>query len=69
MRSVVQGSAAEEAGVEAGDVIVGIDGTDTPTSASVGEIIRELEVGDEITLEIERAGERMEIPATLGRRG
>jgi putative serine protease PepD len=69
VRSVVPGSAAEDAGVEAGDVIVAVDGTETPDSASVGEVIRELEVGDTVTMTILRDGERIEIEATLRRRG
>ena len=69
VRSVVPGSGAEDAGVQAGDVIVGIDGADTPDSASVGEVVRGLEPGDTITMTIVREGETIEVDATLGRRG
>ena len=69
VRSTVPRSGADEAGVIAGDVIVAVNGTETPTSAAVGEVIRELEPGDVITITLVRDGETMEIEATLGRRG
>ena len=69
VRSVVPDSGAEEAGIRAGDVIVAIDGTATPDSASIGEIVRASEVDDVITLTIHRGGETLEVDATLRRRG
>ena len=62
-------SGAEEAGVRTGDVIVAIDGEATPDSASVGEIVRGREVDDVITITLHRAGETVEVEATLRRRG
>ena len=69
VRSVVPDSGAEEAGVRTGDVIVAIDGEATPDSASVGEIVRAREVDDVITITLHRAGETVEVEATLRRRG
>jgi len=69
VRSTVEGSGAAEAGVEAGDVIVAVNDTPTPTSAAVGEVIRELEPDDVVTMTIIRDGETIDIEATLGRRG
>ena len=69
VESTVAESGAAEAGVLPGDVIVAVNGTSTPTSASVGEIIRELEPDEVVTMTINRAGETLEIEATLGRRG
>ncbi|MDZ7674281.1 MAG: trypsin-like peptidase domain-containing protein [Acidimicrobiales bacterium] len=69
VRSVVPDSAAEEAGLQNGDVIVAVEGESTPDSASVGEIIRDLEVDQTISITVVRAGEELEIEATLGRRG
>jgi len=69
VQSVVPGSAAEDAGLQPGDVVVAVDGTETPTSASVGEVIRGKAPGDEVRITIERLGERLEVTATLGRRG
>ena len=69
VRSVVPDSGAEAAGIETGDVIVAIDGESTPDSASVGEIIRSLDVDDTITITVHRGGATMDLEATLGRRG
>ncbi len=69
VQSVVPDSAADDAGLQAGDVIVAVNDTPTPDSASVGTVIHDLEVGDVVTLTIVRNGEQSEIKATLGRRG
>ena len=69
VQSVVPDSAAAEAGFEVGDVIVAVNGQATPTSESVGEIIRGLAPGDQITVSILRRGEPIELTATLGQRG
>lgn len=69
VQSLVPGSAAEEAGLEVGDVITAVDGEETPTSAAVGEIIRGRAPGEQITLRVRRGGEAIELTATLGQRG
>ncbi len=69
VRSVVPGSAAEDAGLEEGDVIVAVEGTPTPDSPSVGDVIRGLEPGDEVVVDVVRRGEPLRVVAVLGRRG
>ncbi|MGE3621035.1 MAG: S1C family serine protease, partial [Acidimicrobiia bacterium] len=69
VREVVPGSAAERAGIEPGDVVLGIDGDDVAGSEDVAARIREHEAGDEVELRIERDGEQRTVTATLGRRG
>jgi len=66
---VVPGSGAEDAGIEAGDVILSIDGEEVEDPNDVGEIIAELEPGDRIEIVVERGGEERTIRATLGSRG
>jgi putative serine protease PepD len=65
--SVRSGSPADEAGLEAGDVITAIDGetvsTDDATSAINGK-----SPGDQITVTITRSGERSTLDVTLGTR-
>jgi putative serine protease PepD len=62
---VVPGSAADEAGLEAGDLIVSIDGEDVTSSSQVRDAVRDHEPGDEVSLEIERDGESQELTAEL----
>ena len=69
VQSLVPDSAAADAGLEPGDVIVSVNGEETPDSASVGAIIRRLAPGDEVTMEVVRDGEPVEVTATLGQRG
>ncbi|HEU5082517.1 MAG TPA: trypsin-like peptidase domain-containing protein [Acidimicrobiales bacterium] len=69
VQSVVPGSAAADAGLQAGDVIVSVDGEATPDSVSVGEIIRQRKPGDEVAIRIVRQGAEQDLAVTLGQRG
>jgi S1-C subfamily serine protease len=62
----VPGSGAEDARLQAGDVIVEIDGEAVTTSDDVRAKVRGHEVGDRIEITIERDGERQVLRATLG---
>jgi S1-C subfamily serine protease len=66
---VVAGSGADEAGLEAGDVIVAIDGHDVRSATDVGAIIADLEPGDRVSIRLERNGRERTIGATLGSHG
>ncbi|MFP5257088.1 MAG: S1C family serine protease [Acidimicrobiia bacterium] len=66
---VVPGSAAADAGLEVGDVIVAIDGDEITTSAEVRDAITDHEPGDEVDIVVRRDGEAVTVTATLGRRG
>jgi S1-C subfamily serine protease len=67
--TVLPGSGAERAGIEAGDVIVAVDGERTPSAASLTEAIAGLEPGDDVAITVERDGEEQVLDATLGSRG
>ena len=66
---VVPESGAEDAGLEVGDVIVELDGTEISGSEDVQDEVRAREPDDEIEIRLFRAGEEMTVTATLGRRG
>jgi S1-C subfamily serine protease len=66
--SVTPGSAAEAAGLETGDVIAGIDGTEIGSTADLVSELRSRAPGDEITIAVVRNGEQLELHATLGNR-
>ncbi len=68
VRSVSADSGAAKAGVQAGDRIVGIDGTAVSNSDELLDKIRAHKVGDVVKLEVRRGDERLELPATLGKR-
>ncbi len=63
---VSSGSAADSAGVKAGDVITAVDGTSVPTAEKLRAIIAGDKPGDKITLTIQRGGASKTLTATLG---
>jgi len=67
--SVVPGSAAEEAGVQAGDVITAIDGRPVEDYAQLIERVGALKVGQLVKLVVVRDGRSKTLKATLHRRG
>ncbi len=66
VQDVTAGSGADVAGLEAGDVILEVDGRRIRTSEDVGQVVRSMEAGDSITLVIERGGIEQSVNATLG---
>jgi S1-C subfamily serine protease len=65
---VVPGTAADDAGLERGDVIVEIDGQEITSAANVGTIVRGKEPGDEVEITFYRGDEKQTVTATLGSR-
>jgi S1-C subfamily serine protease len=55
--SVSEGSPAEQAGLEAGDVIIEVNGESIPSLESFIELIQSYDQGDQITLTVYRSGE------------
>ncbi|WP_053175672.1 S1C family serine protease [Nonomuraea sp. SBT364] len=54
--SVVKGSGAEKAGIREGDVIVGVNETETPTMAALTEALTTYRPGDKVQIKIRRGG-------------
>lgn len=63
---VTPGGAADEAGLEAGDVIIEIDGETIETIDRVIEIKNEHQVGDVLTIKVKRNGMDYTVDLTLG---
>ncbi len=49
---IIEGSAAEEAGLQQGDIILSIDGQEITEETNLAEIINQKKVGDRVTLRI-----------------
>jgi S1-C subfamily serine protease len=65
---VSSGTAAEEAGLRTGDVVLSIDGQAVNASGDLGELIGAKNPGDQITLEYRRGDETRTVDVTLGSR-
>ncbi len=65
---VVEGSAADEAGLATGDRIVAVDGDDASSFDGLSEGLAAYDVGDDVTFTVERDGETVTLPAELGAR-
>jgi S1-C subfamily serine protease len=66
--NVVEGGPAEEAGLQPGDVITGVDGVEIGPNADLTQLLYQHLPGDTIDLTIEREGEKIVISVTLGER-
>jgi S1-C subfamily serine protease len=67
--TVVPGSAADDAGIEAGDVVVAVAGRPMADAAALTEAIAGLEPGEDVPVTVERGGTERTLTATLGSRG
>ncbi|MCB0974647.1 MAG: trypsin-like peptidase domain-containing protein [Actinobacteria bacterium] len=64
--TVEEGSAAADAGLKEGDIIVAIDGQDVADAEGVGAAIADLEPGSRIDVDIVRDGEAEQVTVVLG---
>jgi membrane-associated protease RseP (regulator of RpoE activity) len=65
---VVSGSAADDAGLHVGDVIVEFDGNDVTTPAQLANAVSNLDPGDEVEITYERDGNTRTTTVELGSR-
>ncbi len=68
VEEVINGSAAEKAGMQSGDIILKLAGKETNSSESISEAIGGHKIGDEIEIVVQRGEEVLTLKATLGRR-
>ncbi|WP_223277734.1 S1C family serine protease [Janibacter sp. YB324] len=66
IRSVSDGSPAAEAGLQEGDLVVGVDDSTVTSAESLVGIIRSHRIGTKVSLAVVRDGEEQTIEATLG---
>ena len=66
--SVMDGSPAEDAGLETGDLIVAIGGNDVADTGDVADAVGDSEPGDKVRITVLREGDRLNLTATLAER-
>jgi tetratricopeptide (TPR) repeat protein len=65
---VVAGGAGDKAGVEVGDVVVGVNEEEVRDSSQLMPLLQKHKPGDKITLRVRREDEYLEVPVVLGKR-
>lgn len=63
--SVRSGSAAARAGLRPGDIVVAANGRETPTATSLRNAIGLTEIGNRLTLTVQRGGRRLRLPVQV----
>jgi putative serine protease PepD len=64
--AVTPGGSAAKAGITAGDIITGVDGTDTPSLGVLEGVLASLKPGDDVPVRVVRNGVTGTVHATLG---
>lgn len=65
VKTVEDFSAAEKAGMKIGDVIIGVDGQEVKTMDKLNEIKNSHQIGDKITIKVNRSGQEKDLELTL----
>jgi 2-alkenal reductase len=65
---VVPGSAAEEAGLAPGDVILSIEGTSLDENNPLADVLAQYEAGQTVSMQVVRNGSSVDVDVTLGAR-
>ena len=63
---VTKGGGAEAAGVQRGDRIIAVDDTAVSSTSTVKSYLADKEVGDTVSLQVERDGKVLTLNVTLG---
>ena len=64
---VTEDGPAEEAGIEAGDVVLTFNGERVPSMRDLPRMVADTQIGTKVDVEVLRKGETVTIPVTLGR--
>ncbi|MDD3400491.1 MAG: trypsin-like peptidase domain-containing protein [Eubacteriales bacterium] len=64
--SIVAGGAAEQAGIQAGDLILAVDETSISSNTDLADVIAAYNAGDTATLTIQRDGQQSTVTVTFG---
>jgi len=68
VQSVVPGEAADRSGLQAGDVVVQVNGEEVTPDQTLSFIVANIEPGEQVPVEIVRDGQRRTVQVTVGRR-
>ena len=63
---VAEGLAADQAGIQADDIIVKLNGTETTTGSELSTALKQTKPGDQVPVTVYRSGETLELTVTIG---
>ena len=66
---VVKGGPADKAGLQAGDRIVSVDGSEVASQSDLGTLMQNHKAGDTIEITVARGGQMQTVTVTLGEKG
>jgi putative serine protease PepD len=66
---VTPGGPADKAGIRPGDIIVSVNGDDTPTTEALGAVLAGLKPGQTVPVVVQRGGSQNKLQVTLGNLG
>ena len=66
---VVKGGPADKAGLQAGDRIVSVDGSEVASQSDLGTLMQNHKAGDTIQITVARGGQMQTVTVTLGEKG
>lgn len=69
LSGVREGSPAEEAGIQSGDILIGLGDFDITNLFEMTDALRAYKPGDRVSIRVRRDGEVLELETVLGRRG
>jgi serine protease Do len=69
INSVQEGSPAAAAGMQSGDVVVGLNGRDIDSAGTLARVVGSLDAGRKAEIEVLRNGKRQQLEVTIGDRG
>jgi putative serine protease PepD len=68
VKSVIEGSPAAKAGVQAGDILLAIGDTELKTLRDLSDALKARAAGDVVKLRLKRGAEELALEATLAAR-
>jgi membrane-associated protease RseP (regulator of RpoE activity) len=68
IEKVIEGTAAEKAGLKDGDVILAVDGTEVGSAEDLVKLVSSHKAGERVTVTIERDGAKQKVKVKLGQR-
>ena len=65
VQAILDGSGADKGGLQVGDIITAVNGTEVADTSALQEAVKDNKAGDTVTFSVYRDGNTVEVPVTL----